>query len=158
MDVILEFDGACEPVNPGGTGTFGYVIRGLPGPGPGTIAVGGAVGSGAGMTNNVAEYTALLRGLEVLGAVAALGAADTLVVRGDSQLVVRQIEGAWRCNHEHLTRLRDECRRKLDAVGCPWRIEWVPREQNADADAQTAAAYERETGRAFPVRDKKGRR
>lgn len=150
MEVTLNFDGACEPVNPGGTGTYGFVIRGLPG--LGAIPGGGVAGSGQGMTNNVAEYTALLRGLKALDAVATLGPDDVLVLRGDSKLVVNQLTGSWRCNHAHLAGLRDECRELLKGLGCQWRAEWVPREENAEADALSVEAYVQATGKPFPVR------
>jgi len=50
-------DGACEPVNPGGTASYGLVIK----QGDEVIVNNcGVVGSGNGMTNNVAEYSALI--------------------------------------------------------------------------------------------------
>lgn len=150
MNVILYFDGACEPVNPGGTGSFGVVIyinerrEG---------AIRGACGSGRGMTNNVAEYTALEKGLrELIEYKAALGPIESLVIRGDSKLVVNQLTGAWRCNHDHLRKLRDQCQDLLKELGCKWRTEWVPREQNAEADALSVEGWETETGKPFPER------
>jgi ribonuclease HI len=157
VEVILEFDGACEPVNPGGVGTYGFILRGLPGFDE-PVAIGGVAGSGQGMTNNIAEYTGLRRALESLDALVALPADAMLVIRGDSQLVVKQLAGEWRCNHAHLIELRDRCRELLTRIGCQWRAEWIPREENAAADALTGEAYERETGRKMPVRqrNKKG--
>lgn len=154
MVVVIEFDGACEPVNPGGTGTYGFILRGVPGfveP----LAIGGVAGTGEGMTNNVAEYVGLKRALESLDAVAAIPPDAELVLRGDSQLVVKQVAGDWRCNHAHLTALRDACRALLTKIGCRWRTEWVPREQNTEADALAGEAYERETGHKMPVRIRK---
>ncbi len=54
--IVVHIDGLCEPVNPGGTATFGYVIR----DDSGSILASksGIVGKGPTMTNNVAEYTA----------------------------------------------------------------------------------------------------
>ncbi len=55
--MVVNIDGLCEPVNPGGIATYGYVIRDESGS---LIAKkSGVVGKGAGMSNNVAEYAAL---------------------------------------------------------------------------------------------------
>lgn len=156
MEVLIEFDGACEPVNPGGVGTFGYILRGVPGY-PVPFRMGGVAGRGEGMTNNVAEYTGLKFALDALEALATLPPDAELVIRGDSQLVVKQLSGEWRCNHAHLAAFRDACREQLARLGCKWRAEWVPREQNTEADALTAEAYEKETGKKMPVRDRKKR-
>jgi hypothetical protein len=50
---LASFDGACEPVNPGGTATFGVIIKDE----DGTVIYEehGLVGSGDAMSNNVAE-------------------------------------------------------------------------------------------------------
>lgn len=46
----------------------------------------------------------------------------------DSQVVVNQVNGVWRCNYEHLEILRDKVRGL--AQGQNVMIEWVPREEN----------------------------
>lgn len=155
--VTLYFDGACEPVNPGGIGTYGFVIRWEDYVQQG----GGVAGSGRGMTNNVAEYTALGKGLRWLADnqgleppvfAPVLTTRDTLLIRGDSKLVVSQLAGAWRCNHEHLRKLRDRCLELLKILGCRWQTEWIPRDQNAEADALSVKAWVEHTGKAFPQR------
>jgi ribonuclease HI len=88
-------------------------------------------------TNNVAEYRALIAGLE---AAADLGAAR-LVVRADSQLLIRQLEGRYRVKHAGLQPLYRRARDLLagyeDVV-----LEHVPREENAEADALVNAALD----------------
>lgn len=80
-------------------------------------------------TNNVAEYRALIRGIE---AARALGA-DQLEIIGDSELVARQLTGAYRVKHAALKPLHAGVLRALD--GLSWRIRTVPRAQNSRADA-----------------------
>jgi ribonuclease HI len=80
-------------------------------------------------TNNVAEYTALIRGLETA---AELGAED-VTVKSDSLLLVNQLTGAFRVRTPHLQPLYERAREL--ARGFPSvRFEHVPRDQNAEAD------------------------
>jgi ribonuclease HI len=62
--IVVHIDGLCEPLNPGGTATFGYVIR----DDSGSILASksGIVGKGPVKSNNVAEYAALCEALEFL--------------------------------------------------------------------------------------------
>jgi ribonuclease HI len=88
-------------------------------------------------TNNVAEYRALIAGLEV----AAPFHARHVRIRADSKLVVEQLRGAWRVRQPHLRPLYEEARRLLAGYA---RVELahVPREQNIDADALVNAALD----------------
>lgn len=81
-------------------------------------------------TNNVAEYRALLLGIE---RARALGASELELV-GDSELVVRQVRGEYRVKDAGLRPLHAQVRAALDEVA-EWSIRNVPREQNAEADA-----------------------
>ena len=87
-------------------------------------------------TNNVAEYRALLRGVT---AARALGA-DEVEIIGDSELVARQLTGAYRVKHAALKPLRAEVLRALN--GMRWTIRTVPRAQNSRADALVNAALD----------------
>jgi ribonuclease HI len=87
-------------------------------------------------TNNVAEYRALLRGVTVARA---LGA-DEVEIIGDSELVARQLTGAYRVKNAALKPLRAEVLRALD--GMRWTIRTVPRAQNSRADALVNAALD----------------
>jgi len=88
-------------------------------------------------TNNVAEYRAVIAGLQ-----AALEfPARTLRLRADSMLVIRQLEGAWKVKQPHLRPLHAEARSLLDQ----WAhvdLAHVPREQNTDADLLVNAALD----------------
>jgi ribonuclease HI len=108
---------------------------------PGPAAIGVVVSSSEGevldevaetigvATNNVAEYRALLRGLERAGA---LGATELEIVN-DSELVAKQLTGAYKVKHPAMKPLHAEAiaaLRRFDA----WRVRSVPRAQNARAD------------------------
>ena len=80
-------------------------------------------------TNNVAEYRALLLGIELARE---LGA-DEVELVGDSQLIVRQVQGEYKVKQEHLRPLRDEVMRALDGFGS-WSIRHVKRGENERAD------------------------
>ncbi|PSQ33829.1 ribonuclease H [Halobacteriales archaeon SW_12_69_24] len=80
-------------------------------------------------TNNQAEYEALVRGLEA----AVDYGFEELVVRGDSELVVRQVRGEYDTNDPTLREKRVRVRELLAAVE-EWTIEHVPREINDRAD------------------------
>jgi ribonuclease HI len=88
-------------------------------------------------TNNVAEYRALLRGLE---RVAALGARQVEVV-GDSELVARQLTGEYKVKHPSMKPLYEEAMSALRGFDS-WRIRTVPRAQNARADALVNAVLD----------------
>ncbi|GAC1459770.1 MAG: hypothetical protein NVS1B1_11150 [Candidatus Limnocylindrales bacterium] len=90
-------------------------------------------------TNNVAEYTALIIGLEEA---ARLGIAH-LDIRMDSLLVVQQMKGVWRIKHPGLKPLALRAGELLAAF--PSRtIEHIPREQNGIADALANRAIDQE--------------
>ncbi len=80
-------------------------------------------------TNNVAEYRALLRGIEWARG---LGA-DELEIVNDSELVARQLTGAYKVKHPSMKPLHEEALAALRTLGS-WRIRSVPRAQNARAD------------------------
>ncbi|MBI2298834.1 MAG: ribonuclease HI family protein [Armatimonadetes bacterium] len=100
MRVRLYTDGACSG-NPGPAG-IGYVILGPDG--TELQAVGAAIGRA---TNNIAEYTAHLRGL---AACRELGA-STVDVVSDSELMVRQLTGRYRVKDAKLAELHAEALR-----------------------------------------------
>jgi ribonuclease HI len=80
-------------------------------------------------TNNVAEYRALLLGIE---RAAELGAGEVELV-GDSELVVRQVKGEYKVKDATLRGLHSEAMRALRPFES-WSIRHVRREQNAEAD------------------------
>jgi ribonuclease HI len=81
-------------------------------------------------TNNVAEYRALLLGLE---RARALGA-DEVEVVGDSELIAKQVQGVYKVKHPAMKPLYEQARRELGRFTA-WSVRTVPRAQNARADA-----------------------
>ncbi len=142
--IKLYFDGACEPINPGGHGTYGFVVK----EGDEIVKKGsGYLGKGDDMTNNVAEYTAMIEGVKYIKD---NYGENEIQVYGDSQLVIRQMIGRYAVRSERIRPLWKEARdiaKELDIS-----YQWIPREQNEDADALTIQEYE---DKAFPKRKEK---
>ena len=92
-------------------------------------------------TNNVAEYRALLLGLELARE---LGATEIEVVN-DSELVARQIGGEYKVKHAGLRPLYIEAMRELRDFES-WAVRPVRREHNARADELVNEALDRALG------------
>jgi ribonuclease HI len=117
----VYFDGACRG-NPGPAAVGWAVVTS-----DGIVAEGGErIGT---TTNNQAEYEALVRALR---AARDLGF-DEVDVRGDSQLIVRQVRGEWNTNDPDLREYRVTVRELLQAFD-RWTLQHVPREVNQRAD------------------------
>lgn len=137
MHVTVYCDGAIEPCNPGGHAVGGWVIRAS----DGGLLIKGAVslGEGPDKTNNIAEYAA------VYGALWRLFEAGIFQypvrVHTDSQLVVKQLNGEWRCKSKELRWWRDRiwqaCENFLESV----YFVWIPREENTEADEMSRSLY-----------------
>ena len=119
--VTVNVDGGARG-NPG-PAAIGVVLRAG---GEVLEEVGETIGEA---TNNVAEYRALLRGIQL----AAEHGADELEVIGDSELVVRQVEGRYKVKNAGMKELHEEVKRALRGFGS-WSIRHVRRAENADAD------------------------
>jgi len=108
-------------------------------PGPAAIAAVASDGKGEILaerserigeaTNNVAEYRALLLGIELARG---LGA-DEVELVGDSELIVRQVKGEYKVKQEHLRPLHRQVREALEGFQ-RWSIRHVKRDENARAD------------------------
>jgi ribonuclease HI len=116
---------------------------------PGPAAIGAVVSTPEGKvldeaseaigeaTNNVAEYRALLLGLE---RARALGAVEVEVIN-DSELVARQVGGAYKVKHAGLKPLYEQAMAALRGFD-RWSLRSVPREENARADGLVNAALD----------------
>lgn len=80
-------------------------------------------------TNNAAEYTALIKGLEIA---AGLGASEVGVI-SDSELIVRQMTGVYQVKNTDLRPLYQEAQKRARAFSC-FSIRHVPRTENKRAD------------------------
>lgn len=81
-------------------------------------------------TNNVAEYKAVLRAVELT----VQNKVESLSLRTDSQLVVKQIQGLYKIKSEHLKPIFLKCREKIKEIP-DFKILYVPREDNKQADS-----------------------
>ncbi|MGI0054418.1 MAG: ribonuclease HI [Thermoplasmata archaeon] len=137
-EVVVHFDGACQPPKGGGVATYGYTIDG---PGAHTEGFGLAVRPGTEhATNNVAEYSGAICALEELRAG---GYRGRVVLRGDSQLVIRQMTGEYEVRAEHLKAYHDRLSQLVREFALV-RFEWVPRDENLRADELSKVALANE--------------
>lgn len=139
--VVVHFDGASQRVRGESIATYGFTIDGIGHP---VEDCGLAVTPGAEhATNNVAEYSGAICALERLRHE---GFRGHVILRGDSQLVIRQMTGEYRVETEHL-RAYHERLTQLVREFAVVRFEWVPREENGRADALSKLALEQEARR-----------
>lgn len=130
--LVVEADGGSRG-NPGIAAGGAVVIDADSG------AVLSEIGAYVGIaSNNVAEYSGLIAGLETAFA---RDAAASVVVRMDSKLVVEQMTGRWRIKHPDMQALA----RRAQAVigGRSVAFQWVPRLENKRADAAANEAMDR---------------
>jgi broad specificity phosphatase PhoE/ribonuclease HI len=122
--LIIEADGGSRG-NPGTAGSGAVVIDAVTGTVIREIArfVGIA-------TNNVAEYIALVAGLE---AALDIDPSAEILVRMDSKLVIEQMSGRWKIKHPDMIQLGKQVQDLVRGKDISW--QWIPREQNFRADA-----------------------
>jgi len=136
VTIVVYVDGLCEPMNPGGTATYGYLIRNEAGR---VIArKSGVVGKGSEMSNNVAEYAAVCEALRFL--VKEKMTRMSIEIRSDSRLVVNQMKGKWKFRKGLYAQKYSEAK-DLTARFEIITFRWIPREENEEADALSRDAY-----------------
>jgi broad specificity phosphatase PhoE/ribonuclease HI len=123
-NLIIEADGGSRG-NPGLAGSGACVIDADTG--EVILEISKFIGIA---TNNVAEYIALVAGLE--GAYG-LNSDARILVRMDSKLVIEQMAGRWKIRHPDMQQLG--ARVQKIAAGKQIRWQWIPREENSRADA-----------------------
>jgi ribonuclease HI len=134
--VQVHFDGACEPPRGGGVATYGFTVEGE---GLDYEECDLAVRPWSKhATNNVAEYVAAIRALEYLRSREFRG---SVLLFGDSQLVIRQMTGEYEVKAEHLKAYHERLS-TLAAEFAEVRFRWVPREENRRADELSKAAFD----------------
>ena len=129
-----NIDGAARG-NPG-PASYGVVIRRPDGTPLETI--GKYIGR---HTNNVAEYYALIAALDY----AAANRIKRLRVLSDSQLIVNQMKGLYKVKHPDLRPLHERAKKQAASLEA-FTIQYVPREQNREADAAANAALDNTGG------------
>lgn len=134
---LAYFDGCCEPINPGGTASYGAVVfdRGqrvwecselfLPQPGRERET-----------SNNVAEYSGFVALLEYF--IRAELQKEGIVIHGDSKLVIEQTFGDWKIHGGYYKPVAEKARELVKRFA---NIEgkWIPRDKNDIADELSKA-------------------
>lgn len=124
MKLIIEADGGSRG-NPGISGAGALIIESETG------VILKEISHPVGVaTNNVAEYTAVLLGLE---AALEIDPQAEIVVRMDSKLVVEQMSGRWKIKHPDMMALGAKVQKLM--AGANVAFVWIPREENYRADA-----------------------
>lgn len=130
--ITVYIDGLAEPRNPG-IGTFGYVIYN-----DGKKIKESNGFAGESVTNNYAEYTALLKALKEL---VELGLTmEELIIKSDSRLLVKQMSGIWKVKKgAYIERYKEvnELAKRFASI----KFVWIPREENREADLLSRIAY-----------------
>jgi probable phosphoglycerate mutase len=123
-NLIIEADGGSRG-NPGLAGSGACVIDADTG--EVILEISRFIGIA---TNNVAEYLALVAGLE-----GAYGLNDQarILVRMDSKLVIEQMAGRWKIKHPDMQQLGARVQKLVSGKQVRW--QWIPREENSRADA-----------------------
>ena len=122
------FDGATKHANPGIRGIGGL----LKGPTGERIEIFEEIGEG---TNNEAEYAALMAVLDA----AVTAKVQDLIVYGDSQLVIKQVNDEWLINAKGLVPMCKTVQRLMAQIP-KVSLSWIPREENTEADALSKKA------------------
>lgn len=135
MDLVINTDGASKG-NPGPS-SYGYIIKNR----------GGAIvhqeGEQIGVTtNNVAEYTAVLKALEYIFKRFFLKVPHKIEVVADSRLVVEQLSGRFKIKSPNLIPLVQKIKVLEEELG---KVVYrsVPREENFVADRLANRAFEK---------------
>jgi len=134
--ISVHIDGLCEPVNPNGTATYGFVMYE---DGKKVTQKYGVVGEGEGMSNNVAEYATLCEALRLL--ILLHLNRENILIKSDSKLLVNQMSGLWKCHKGYYTSKYDEAN-ELVKLFKEIHFRWIPREENEEADSLSRKAYE----------------
>lgn len=135
--IEIYFDGACEPINPGGTASCGYLVKR-----DGKVIIQGSkmIGVGKGMTNNIAEYTGLI---EAIKAISNLNTKEKVKICGDSNIVCNTVAKKWGWNkkktawnpHKNASHLKLLLEEALDLLkNFEYEIKWISNKKNQEAD------------------------
>ena len=122
MELTIYTDGASRN-NPGEAGVGVYILR----DGEPFERIARYLGT---TTNNIAEYTAAIIGLEHA---VRLGA-RTVKLRADSELLVKQVNGQYKVKNEGLKPLHARVKELIAKIASV-EVKYIPREQNKEADA-----------------------
>ena len=124
------FDGSCEPKNPSGNMGIGALVKV---DGVKVMEFSDFVPAKPQNTNNVAEYMGFEKIIDYL--LENNLANENVSIFGDSQLVIKQMNGEWRIKDGSYTTFAQRCSEKLSKFEKVPVIQWIGRDLNTEADA-----------------------
>jgi ribonuclease HI len=136
--IQVYFDGLCQPCNPGGLTCYSFIIE---------TNTAQRIHSEYGLTahpftdnstNNVAEYTGIIKALEWL--LENNFHDQKIIVSGDSQLVINQLRRNWKVRALTMVPLCQKTKSLISKFK-DIKFEWIPRQKNGEADKLTNKAY-----------------
>lgn len=133
IDVYV--DGLVEPINPGGIGAIGFIVYKN---GKKIHEEKKIIGEGIGMSNNKAEYEALGEALQWL--LDEGFSNEHILVHSDSVLVVNQMQGKWKVKGGLFISAYQKAKTLAERF-LNLYYQWIPREENEEADLLTKEAY-----------------
>jgi ribonuclease HI len=133
-NIQVYFDGLCQPCNPGGIACYAFIV----------LKEEDTIHSQYGLaaydsTNNVAEYTGVIRALEWL--LKNNYKNENIVVRGDSRLVINQVKRKFKVKAPKIIPLYRGVMSLISKFN-NIQFEWIPREQNTEADRLSYLAHQ----------------
>lgn len=143
-ELVIHTDGGSRG-NPGPAGA-GFILTDI----NGKVLQGKGIFLGQ-VTNNVAEYTGLLRALEAAKKIGA----ESIKIFSDSELMVRQINGQYKVKSENLKGLFVECMELLAGFSS-WQATHIERAKNEQADALANRAMDMQNDISMKI-DKKSK-
>lgn len=141
--MLIYFDGACEDVNPGGHMGWGIAVVDEE-TGAVQTTSSGYQEAKPDTSNNVAEYLGCSMALRQ--AIAAVKAGcESITIRGDSKLVIEQLNGRWKARDGlYMAAMREAAAllQELRSLCSNVRLEWVPGSENVHADLASRVELE----------------
>ena len=129
VEINCWYDGACEPFNPGGNGSYGAIIK------INNYAIfkeSAFIGRGISISSNVAEYAGALA---ILKKLISLGLNRKFItIHGDNRMSILQMSGQWKSKKGLY---RQNYLEAIDLIKSfpSIKFKWIPREDNIEADA-----------------------
>jgi len=143
---VMQFDGGSRGnPGPGGAGAVIYAQRGGANSSKYDEIWCGYWYLGTGVTNNYAEYSALIEGLRQ-GALLGL---TNLTVQGDSELIIRQMQGLYQVRNVKLKPLHNEAKDIMTRFKEPPLLQHIPRSLNGRADYLSNHAMDSKASKAI---------
>lgn len=137
----INCDCSIEPFNPGGLLAWAFIAKLKNEIIHQDCGVCGRDLKSSNRTNNVGEYYAVMAAVRWLIDLPK-DRQYPVMVRSDSQLIVRQLEGEFNCSDPKLVVLRDLILKAKRRYPRMIKFHWIKREKNAEVDALSRTAYD----------------